>query len=401
MVAWAYDRVPLYREKWDRESVHPRDVRGVADLERLPLTFRTEIQDDGGAAVARGTRASRCARFTTSGSSGEPVTVLFSPRELAVRNGMGKRVLLLYGQPPWARMLRVGNPRPLCPSPYQRLGIYPERRLSAFAPVAEQVRVFGSYGPRILAGYPSSLRLLAEALLQEGQSVSPPRLVLCGGEVLLSSTRSFLAEVFRAPVRDWYGVEELGLIGWECSQGGGHHLCADTALFEVLEGERPVSPGEEGELVVTSLFSRTMPLIRYRLRDRVRMDPRPCPCGIGFPRIHGIAGRSDDLLRLPSGEWVHPVVAACGVVDLPGVRRFRIIQETPGSFRVELVMNGDISGELTARVESHFRTHLGAERVVVAGVKEIRPDPTGKLRHIVFRPRKGEADLHGESSFRG
>jgi phenylacetate-CoA ligase len=268
------------------------------------------------------------------------------------------------------------------------LGIYREKRISAFVPQVKQAQMYRTYKPHILAGYPSSLRLLAETLQREGRPFPAPRIVVSGGEVLLPTTRALLSQVFRTRVRDAYGIEEMGHIAWECPVGGGYHLSADTGIHEIMNGDRPVAPGEEGDLVATSLFSRSIPLIRYRVGDRVALEPDPCPCGCSFPRIRRIVGRADDLLQRPSGEWVHPVVAACGVVEQPGVERFRIVQLGPGEFQVDLVMKQPLPDALCASIEEHFRRHLGAREVIIRRKDEIPPESSGKHRHILYRSRR-------------
>jgi hypothetical protein len=207
-----------------------------------------------------------------------------------------------------------------------------------------------------------------------------------------------LASTFRAPVSQLYGVEEMGHVAWECARGGGLHVAADCGIFEVLEGDEPVPPGEEGDLVVTSLFGRTMPLIRYRIGDRVAVDPDPCPCGSAFPRFRRIVGRADDLLELPDGRMVHPVVAACGVVDVPGVRRFKITQRRAGSLLVALDTSDELSASLRASIVRHFEEHLGARDVEVRRVGAIPADPSGKLRHIVRESCGGDESPAGAES---
>jgi phenylacetate-CoA ligase len=400
-VARACANVPFYRERFRQAGLDPSRVRTVGDLGQIPVTEREDLRREGESFLARGTVPARCARVITSGSTGVPVTLYFSTEEVAVRNALSKRMLLLYRQYPWQRTLLVGNPRSARPSLYQRLGIYGERRLSAFLPQSEQARLYRAYRPHILAGYPSSLALLGEGLRRDGGPILCPRIILSGGEMLLPGTRESLTATFKAPVRDCYGVEEMGHIAWECPAGGGYHLVADCGVFEVLEGNEPVGPGEEGDLVLTSLFGRTMPLIRYRIGDRVVLDPDPCTCRCAFPRIRRILGRSDDLLQLSNGQWVHPVVAACGVVDAPGVERFRIIQEGAGSFSVELVTGGPLSEALRSGIVSYFRSHLGAREVVVRRVGAISPGRSGKLRHIVFKPHRGVPRDHIPSEAEG
>lgn len=379
--------MPFYREKYDRAGVSPRDVEKAEDLQRLPLTERYEIRGkDLGPFFARGYNPSECILRLTSGSTGIPVTRAFTLDEIALRGALSRRIFLIYGLYPNLRNLVVGDPREWNPPWYQRSAVYRERHISAFAKQDEQSDIYRSYRPDILSGYPSSLRLLGETLRRHDIPFSRPRIILTVGELLLPATRSFLEEMFSAPVRDRYGIEEMGYIAWECPVGGGYHVAADCGIFEVLdENDRPVALGNEGDLILTSLYSRAMPLIRYRLGDRVSIEPDPCPCGCSFPRIRRITGRADDLLRLPSGEWVHPVIAAWGVVDIPGIELFRIIQKGIREYQVDLVTRDPLSSEVILNIQHHFKTRLGAEKVTVNRVKEISPDPSGKFRHIIYQ----------------
>jgi phenylacetate-CoA ligase len=388
---WAYDRVPFYREKYDRAGVSPHKVKTVEDLQRLPLTERHEITGKGlGLFFARGYNPSECILRLTSGSTGIPITRAFTPAEIALRGALSRRIFLIYGLYPNLRNLVVGDPREWNPPWYQKLAVYRERHVRAFARQDEQADIYRSYRPDILSGYPSSLRLLGETLRRHGIPFPRSRIILTVGELLLPAIRSFLEEIFSAPVRDRYGIEEMGYIAWECPVGGGYHLAADCGIFEVLDEKGHLAePGEEGDLIMTSLYCRAMPLIRYRLGDRVSIEPGPCPCGCAFPRIRRITGRADDLLRLPSGEWVHPVVAAWGVVDIPGIELFRITQKDAREYQVDLVTRDDLSFEVILNIQRHFKAKLGAEKVTVNRVIEIPPDPSGKFRHIVYQAGQG------------
>jgi phenylacetate-CoA ligase len=391
ILSWAYDRVPFYREKYDRAGVSPYEVNKVEDLQRLPVTERHEIRGkDLSSFFARGYNPSECFLRLTSGSTGIPVTRAFTKDEIALRSALSRRIFLIYGLYPNLRNLVVGDPRAWSPPWYQRSGIYRERHISAFTKQDEQADIYRSYSPDILSGYPSSLRLLGETLRRHDIPFPKPRIILTVGELLLPATSFFLEEVFSAPIRDRYGIEEMGYIAWECPVGGGYHVAADCGIFEVLdENNCAVEPGKEGDLILTSLYTRAMPLIRYRLGDLVSIEPDPCPCGCSFPRIRRITGRADDLLRLPSGEWVHPVVAAWGVVDIPGMELFRITQKGIREYQVDLVTQQPLTTETQSNIQKHFKTRLGAEKVTVNRVKEISPDPSGKFRHIIYEAGQG------------
>ncbi|OGW37693.1 MAG: hypothetical protein A2Y97_05560 [Nitrospirae bacterium RBG_13_39_12] len=382
--------MPFYREKYDKAGVFPHEVNHLEDLQRLPVTERHEIRGkDLSPFFARSYNPSECILRLTSGSTGIPVTRAFTLDEIALRGALSRRIFLIYGLYPNLRNLVVGDPREWNPPWYQRSAVYRERHVSAFTRQDEQADIYRSYSPDILSGYPSSLRLLGETLRRHNTPFPRPRIILTVGELLLPATRSFLEEIFRAPVRDRYGIEEMGYIAWECPVGGGYHVAADCGIFEVVdENDCPAAPGSEGDLIVTSLYNRAMPLIRYRLGDRVSIEPEPCLCGCVFPRIRRITGRADDLLRLPSGEWVHPVVAAWGIVDIPGMELFRITQNDVKEYQVDLVIRDPLSSEAILNIQHHFKAKLGAEKVTVNRVTEIPPDPSGKFRHIVYQAGK-------------
>jgi phenylacetate-CoA ligase len=85
--------------------------------------------------------------------------------------------------------------------------------------------------------------------------------------------------------------------GLECQAHEGVHYWADLYILEILDPEtlKPVTPGEVGEMVVTTLCKEAAPLIRYRTRDLTRLIPGECSCGVCLPRHDKILGRSDDM----------------------------------------------------------------------------------------------------------
>jgi phenylacetate-CoA ligase len=123
-----------------------------------------------------------------------------------------------------------------------------------------------------------------------------------------------------------YAATETGGIAAECERHTGVHLFEDLVLAEVVDADgRPVPPGITGDrLLVTVLFSRTLPLIRYELTDRVRLATRSCPCGRPFRLLAAVEGGTDDLLQLPGRDGllrpVHPVLfhRALELVDAAG-----------------------------------------------------------------------------------
>jgi phenylacetate-CoA ligase len=127
--------------------------------------------------------------------------------------------------------------------------------------------------------------------LRSGGSPLRPRLVFTTSERLDEETRTALAAAFAAPIRDLYGATEAGCIGWRCPRCDAYHVNSDTVLVEVLRKGAPSRPGDPGEVVVTNLFSRTMPFVRYALGDLAVLG-FPCPDAPGCVTLHSLQGRS-------------------------------------------------------------------------------------------------------------
>jgi len=156
------------------------------------------------------------------------------------------------------------------------------------------------------------------------------------------------------PVFNVYAATETGGIAAECHQHRGMHLFEDLVIPEVVDDDyRPVPPGQTGDrLLVTVLSSRTIPLIRYEMTDRVRLAARPCLCGLPFQLLDSIEGRADDVLDLPAADGgrvrVHPVVfhQALDLLDAAGWQirqednQLRVLVAAPAAASILLPPNG-------------------------------------------------------------
>ena len=185
-------------------------------------------------------------------------------------------------------------------------------RIDAGTPLAEIVATLNKLRPDVLVAYASMIRILAEEQLA-GRLRIAPRGVNCSSEVLTAEARALATRAWRVAPFNVYAATETGGIAAECPAHR-MHLFDDLVLSEVVDDRnRPVPPGTTGhKLLVTVLFSRTIPLIRYELTDRVRLAPEPCPCGRTFRVIAAIEGRTDDVLVLRGRDGkpisVHPIV---------------------------------------------------------------------------------------------
>jgi phenylacetate-CoA ligase len=273
------------------------------------------------------------------------------------------------------------------------VGVHRFLRLEARAPAGELVEALNAFRPEGINTYPSSAALLAERQLA-GELRIEPQVVGTAGEVLTAEMREQIVAAWGPVLFDYYGASEVGLIAAECERRAGMHLFEDQVLFEVVDDDyRPVPDGEPGSrLLVTNLFNRTQPLIRYELNDLVTVSPDPCSCGRPYPMLKSVQGRSDDVLEMPATAGgtvkVHPLTLRSPLAGVAALSEYRIVYGA-GELRVEAVLNGrgdrgQACREIGERLEAALR-EAGAEAppIQVGSVEEIPRHPhSGKHKAV-------------------
>jgi phenylacetate-CoA ligase len=214
----------------------------------------------------------------------------------------------------------------------------PTLQLDATSPLSETVTALNDFQPRILVGYPSVLRTLAVEQ-RSGRLTIAPRSVMSASEVLSEHAAAEMRSTWGSAPVDVYAATETAGIASPCTFHR-RHIYEDLVIVEpVDEAGMPVQAGTIGaRLLVTVLFSRTLPLIRYEMSDCVGVGGRGCPCGRSFALLTGIEGRVEDVLLLPGLEGpvsIHPNVFH-NVLDEVALAGWQVIQE-PAGLRVLLV----------------------------------------------------------------
>jgi phenylacetate-CoA ligase len=182
-------------------------------------------------------------------------------------------------------------------------GLTTEQRLDALL----------TYPITVLGCTPSYALFLAETAAKKGIDLAKDtklRITWHTGEpgASIPATRARIEAAFGVRAYDLPGLTEIAAWGFECeARSGLTHVHEDYVYPEVLdERDRPVKPGERGELVFTSLYRKAMPLLRYRTRDIVQLADRRCPCGRTLVAFEGgVLARVDDMKKV-RGIIVYP-----------------------------------------------------------------------------------------------
>jgi phenylacetate-coenzyme A ligase PaaK-like adenylate-forming protein len=225
----------------------------------------------------------------------------------------------------------------------RRLGAWPVK-YGTLTDLPAMLDILLTQPVRCLVGVPAQVLALAKyyAAKQETRKVPLKNILLCTDHVPRAIKRE-IESIWGCPVFDYYGMTEAGYGGgMECPARSGYHLHEADLYFEIVGpvSGRPVPAGQEGEIVLTTLTRRGMPLIRYRTGDISRFVLEPCPCGTAMRRLEKIRGRKNGLTP----------VGACGFLamsdldevlfPLPGVVDFTAeIQRLENKTRLTLLVH--------------------------------------------------------------
>jgi phenylacetate-coenzyme A ligase PaaK-like adenylate-forming protein len=197
-------------------------------------------------------------------------------------------------------------------------------------PLPEVVGRLNEAQPTALIGYPTSVSLAVEEA-EAGRLAIRPSLVGTCGELLTDGLRDRVRAVWGLEVRDEWGVSE-GVFALPCVPGRPLHLPDDLCIIEPVDaGGRVVAPGTPAaRILLTNLYNRTQPLIRYEINDPMTLLDEPCACGCAHRRITGIGGRVEEPFVYAGGTVVHPVALGDPLLLDPAVLDFQVRQTASG-----------------------------------------------------------------------
>lgn len=390
-VQWTYERVAPYRAKMDEIGLKPEHIKSLDDLGRLPFIVKKDFHDTypyGLFAVS----ADELVRIhASSGTTGKPTVVGYTQSDLDNWTETVSRIACLggasskdvvqicfgYGMFTGALGLHFG---------LSNIG-------AAVAPTSsgnteKQLMFMRDLGTTLLVATPSYALHIAEVAHSIGidpQKDLKVKIGLFGGEGMTEAMRQEMYKLwgpdFKATQN--YGMSELngpGVSG-ECLELTGMHICEDHFIAEIINPEtgEVLPEGEQGELVITCLTKKALPMIRYRTRDITRLHSEPCKCGRTTTRMENLTGRSDDMLII-RGVNVFP-----GQIEevLLGIQEigphYEIIVERIGhldtmSIKVELIDESTLDSHaklsaLEKRIHSRLKVVLGLD----AAIKLVAP----------------------------
>jgi phenylacetate-CoA ligase len=407
VVRHAYECVPHYRAKLDQAGLHPDDLTGLEDLARLPFTTKDDLRQHypfGMFAVPRG----EIARVHgSSGSTGKPTVVGYTKADIDNWAELMARTIRAAGGRPGDR-LHVAYGYGLFTG---GLGFHygAERLGCTVVPVGggfteRQVGLIRDFEPDIIAVTPSYLLAIADEFDRRGMDARQCslRLALCGAEPWSEAMRTEIEARFGLDAHDCYGLAEIvgpGVAVEWAGEKGALTIWEDHFLPEIVDPEtgRVLPDGEAGELVLTTLTKKAMPILRYRTRDLTRLLPG---AGRAMRRMERVKGRSDDMLII-RGVNVFPSQIEAVLAEEKRLAPHYVLEVSRPdrldalAIEVELrpeaadALDSEACAALERRAEHLVKAHVGVTasvRVVAPGTIERSQGKAKRIRDL--RPKE-------------
>lgn len=327
LVKYTYDNVKFYRERMDAAGVKPEDIKSIDDISKLPFMQKKDLRDyyptDTFAAHMKD-----IVRFhASSGTTGKPIVAGYTQNDLECWAEGVARCLTAYGvtkedvvQVSYGYGLFTGGLG--AHDGAQKIGaaVLP----TSSGNTAKQIMLMKDLKTNALCCTPSYALFLAESIENDPETDVKRDLKLrigaFGAEPWTDNMRKELEAKLNIKAYDIYGLTEVSGpgVGGECEYQDGTHLWEDMFFPEIIDPVtlQPVEPGQQGELVFTTLTKEGMPVVRYRTRDLTHLIYDKCRCGRTMVRMGRILGRSDDMLII-RGVNVFPSTIESCILEFP------------------------------------------------------------------------------------
>jgi phenylacetate-CoA ligase len=394
VIKYAYDYVPYYHRLLRLEGIRPEDIQKHEDLRKIPLVSKQDILEHYQDFIANGVDISKLPSGFTSGSTGPTLKFYYDYSCTNFLDASNRYPFFECGTKltdnfvtVWGResqSIEFGKKYAIL------VGGIRNTTVPLFSP-EKIIEVLRQINPDVIWTFPSVLTMLANYDISEIR----PRLIFTQGEMVTQHCRDIVKKSFNSELFETYGSVEFGHLAFECNKHYGLHVITDGAYLEFIDryGEY-VSPGEQGEIIVTGLWNRAMPLIRYRIGDLGIPTDEKCACGRSWPLIKSIQGRTNDYLVLPSGKkipagwlYIERIIDKELKKNVFSISHYQIIQDRKNRVIIKFVKGKEFDLKIVKKIKSSLETYffkLGEElEIVMQAVEEIPRGRTGKKRDFV------------------
>ena len=339
IVAYAYERVPMYRQRFDAIGLKPEHIRTLADIRHIPYTTKDDLRDHYPYGMFAVPMKKIIRLHASSGTTGKPVVNGYTRKDLDDWSTCIARILTMAGATD-EDIFHVAFGYGLFTGGFGlHYGV--EKLGATVVPVSSgnterQIMLMKDFGATALIATPSYAMYLAETAKKLGVLGDLKiRLVCMGAEASTAEMHEALRQLLGAFPTENYGLTEVGGPGvaGECREKAGMHINEDMFYPEIvnIEQNKVLGEGELGEMVITTLTKEGMPVLRYRTKDITSITYEPCKCGRTTARMSRVVGRTDDMLII-RGVNVFPSQIETVLLDHGYSANYQIVVDREHNF---------------------------------------------------------------------
>lgn len=383
IVNTCYERIPLYRKRFDEMGLRPEDIKSIDDIDKLPFTTKQDLRDTYPFGLVAVPRGELYRVHASSGTTGKQTVVAYTKRDIDVWAECAARSIVEAG----------GNETDFVHVSYGYglftggLGLhYGAEKLGATAiPVSSgntdrQIQILQDYESDIICCTPSYAMYIGETVREKGIDPSSLKLRagIFGAEPWTEEMRGEIEKSLGIKAYDIYGLSEIAGPGVssECQAQDGMHINEDFFYPEVVDPDtgEPLPDGEYGELVFTCIGKQALPLLRYRTRDICAITHEKCKCGRTLARMFKPKGRTDDMLII-RGINVFPSQIESVLLELGMDPNYLIIvdkQNNLDTLEVQVEMNDKLFSDTVKGIEMEEKRIAEALRSTLSIAAKVR-----------------------------
>ena len=398
----AYENVEFYKKRLDEAGVKPEDIKTLKDIEKIPFTTKSDLREAYPLGLLAVPRDEIVEIHASSGTTGKPTVTAYTRNDLDVWGECIARGLVMAGaekdqiiQNAYGYGLFTGG-----------FGIHHGgNKLGAITvPISagntqRQLDTMVDFQSDIITCTPSYAMYLGESREKAGISLDDINLKagIHGAEMWTEEMRNKIQESLGITAYNIYGLTEVmgPGVSQECDYQSGMHIQDDHFYPEIINSEtgETLEPGEEGELVLTSLTKTGMPILRFRTKDLTSLITEKCKCGRTSVRMTRITGRSDDMLKI-RGVMVFPSQIEKALLKIDGISPNYQIHVTRPDILDEVEVKVEATKELffdnmkemekvEKAIQSSIRSETGLRVDVTLCEPESLPRSEGKAVRVI------------------
>jgi phenylacetate-CoA ligase len=405
IVKFAVNYVPYYRNLFQELGLSYYDIKNIDDLTKIPILSQTNLLEKFKELTAEILpQGEKLYGYTSSsGTTGRPKKVLSTFKNNLMFSILSQRNYRIAGFNPLGKLAtirwnhsipRLKNDK-LNPdgetfrlNSWQYPGQFFYTGIQVFFndtnPVEKQLEWLYQQQPNYLISYAGTLEYLAFTNYQNNK-IESLKSALAISEILTDSMATKFKSSFHIPITQNYGLNEIGIVGMQCSAKR-YHVYTEHCLVEIINEEgKSCQHGEQGRIIITGLNNFAMPLIRYDTDDLAIALTDPCPCGRTLPSFGKIIGRYRRYINLPEntltyyGE-IEDIISRIPISLISNLRQYQLHQYANNTFELRLVIVDNLPEEFYQIINQTWQKIIKDKKVTldIIEVDQIAKAKSGK-----------------------